>query len=297
MHVCGRSKENPMGTSDLVVGVDGSPSSWQAMHWATAEAQRRGARLRIVAAYRTPWPPDESAAQSDPDAMALTPAEELVDEMVKVARDLAPTIVIDGLVVCGSPVKALTAAATDGSLIVVGNRGHGDLNSLLLGATGLQLATHGTAPVTIVRGNTNDHTGPVVVGADGSAGAEAALGMAFEAAAARDCTLMAVRAYHVPVPRWGQHLDPPDFDGTRLRAAERASLHDSVGPWRQKYPDVAVETLVVKGDAASVLTAMSSAAQLVVVGTRGHGGLTGRLLGSVGQKLLNHAHCPVLIAR
>jgi len=51
------------------------------------------------------------------------------------------------------------------------------------------------------------------------------------------------------------------------------------------------------GEPADLLTAMSAAASLVVVGTRGHGGVTGMLLGSVGQKLLHHAHCPVMIAR
>jgi nucleotide-binding universal stress UspA family protein len=286
-----------MGTSHLVVGVDGSAGSWQALRWAGVEACRRGARLQIVAAYRPTWSALEPVGRHDPGATALARAEELVDEMVKVTRAANPALVVDGLVSLGPPVTVLDAAAVDGSLIVVGSRGHGELSGLLLGATGLQLATHASAPVVVVRGNADAGTGPVVVGADGSPGSEAALGTAFEEAETRGCALMAVRAYHVPVPKWGQHVEPVDFDGTRLRSAERASLRDWVGPWREKYPDVAVEVLVVKGDAAGVLVAMSSAAQLVVVGTRGHGGFTGLLLGSVGQKLLHHAHCPVLIAR
>jgi nucleotide-binding universal stress UspA family protein len=286
-----------MGTTDVVVGVDGSPASSRALRWATTHARRHGSRLRIVAAYSAPWSPAGFASGVDADAVALSGAEELVDEMVEMARGAAPAMVVGGLAVCGSPVKVLDAAVTDGSLIVVGSRGHGDFASLLLGATSLQLATHASAPVVVVRGNAEADSGPIIVGADGSAGAEAALGLAFEEAAVRGCTLMAVRGYHVPVPRFGRHVEPVDFDGTRLRAAELASLRDSIGPWQEKYPDVAVQPLVVRGDAASVLVAMSSAAQLVVVGTRGHGGFTGLLLGSVGQKLLHHAHCPVLIAR
>ena len=201
------------------------------------------------------------------------------------------------MAVYGSPVAVLDAAATDGSLIVVGSRGHGDFASLLLGSTSLQLATHAGAPVVVVRGNAEADSGPVIVGADGSPGAEPALGLAFDEAAARGCTLMAVRGFHEPVPRRGRRVEPVDVNGTRLRAAELASLRDAIGPWREKYPDVPVQPLVVRGDAASVLVAMSSAARLVVVGTRGHGGFAGLLLGSVGQKLLHHAHCPVLIAR
>lgn len=283
-----------MGTNDVVVGVDGSAASWRALRWATVEARRRDSRLRIVAAYQVPWLTEEFTNGPDLGAVALTRAEDLVDEMVKTARGAAPAIVVGGLTVCGSPVQVLDAAATDGSLIVVGNRGHGGFGSLLLGATGLQLATHAHAPVVVVRGNAEVDSGPVIVGTDGSPGAETALGQAFDEAAARACTLMAVHAFHAPELRRGKDID---LDGTSQRAAELASLRDCVGPWREKYPSVAVQTLVVCGDAASVLVAMSSAAQLVVVGTRGHGGFTGLLLGSVGQKLLHHAHCPVLIAR
>jgi nucleotide-binding universal stress UspA family protein len=287
-------KEDPMSTTDVVVGVDGSPASWRALRWATTRARRRGSRLLIVAAYRTPWLPAGFAAEADSAAGELSRAEELVDEMVEMARSAAPATVVNGLAAWGSPVEVLAAAATDGSLIVVGNRGHGDVASLLLGATSLQLATHADAPVVVVRGNADADAGPVIVGADGSPGGEPALGLAFDEAATRGCTLMAVRAFHAPEPH---RSHPADLDGTRLRAAELASLRDSIGPWREKYPHVAVQPLVVRGDVASVLVAMSSAAQLVVVGTRGHGGFAGLLLGSVGQKLLHHAHCPVLVAR
>jgi nucleotide-binding universal stress UspA family protein len=189
------------------------------------------------------------------------------------------------------------AAATDGALIVVGSRGHGWFGSLLLGATGLQLATHAAGPVVVARGDVDAPTGPVLVGTDGSPDDEAAVAAAFEEADARRCTVIAVRAYHVPTPAWGQHIEPVDVDGKRLSAAELSALRNTVDPWRQKYPHVTVETVVTHGDAASVLTAMSNAAQLVIVGTRSHGGFTGLLLGSVGQKLLHHAHCPIMIVR
>jgi len=64
-----------------------------------------------------------------------------------------------------------------------------------------------------------------------------------------------------------------------------------------KYPRVEVFEEVVTGGPATVLTDRSRCAQLVVVGSRGHGGFTGLRLGSVGQVLLHNAGCPVLIAR
>jgi nucleotide-binding universal stress UspA family protein len=202
-------------------------------------------------------------------------------ESIAEARATAPGTEVTATTACCHPVPLLMENAGAGSLIVVGSRGHGGLGNLLLGSTSLQLATHAAGPVVVVRGRTDGGIAPVVVGTDGSAGADIAVGAAFEAAAERGSFLTAV------------HADHGRADGADPRTATEATLR----PWREKYPDVPVETVLTPGDAASVLTALSSTAQLVVVGTRGHGGFAGLLLGSVGQKLIQHAHCPVLIAR
>jgi nucleotide-binding universal stress UspA family protein len=67
--------------------------------------------------------------------------------------------------------------------------------------------------------------------------------------------------------------------------------------WAAKFPDVPVESVAVEGHAAEVLAEMSAQAELVVVGTRGHGGFAGLLLGSVGLQLIHYSVAPVLIAR
>jgi nucleotide-binding universal stress UspA family protein len=273
-----------MHTNDVVVGVNGSASSRHALHWATTQARQRQGRLRIIAAYNP----------SRPHGTELARSEQTVAEMVTIARAAEPDLVITGLSVNGPPVSVLTAAVTDGALLVVGSGGHGGFASHLLGTTGLQLATRSAAAVVVVRGDA-DHTGPVVVGVDGSSAAEQAIAMAFRMAADHGCPVRAVHAYDIPVPRWGQRIDPLDFDLERLQGVESASLLQSIEPWRQKYPDVPVEAVLKCGEAATVLAAMSAEARLVVVGTRGHGGFAGLLLGSVSQKLLQHAHCPVLV--
>jgi nucleotide-binding universal stress UspA family protein len=196
----------------------------------------------------------------------------------------------------GAPVPVLTAAA-DGAPIVVGHRGRDGFAGLRLGATGLQLATHASGPVVVVRGTGDTVAGPVLVGADGSPGADPAIAQAFQAAAGRGHGVLAVRAYQIPAPHRDDSIDPLAFNLDRLQAVEHAALRDAIAPWRGRYPEIPVETALRLGEAADVLTAMSAEAPLVVVGTRGHGGFTGLLLGSVGQKLLHHAHCPVMIAR
>jgi nucleotide-binding universal stress UspA family protein len=275
-----------METNDVVVGVDGSTGSRQALRWATAEARRRAGRLRVIAAYSPSWPLGAAWAR----------AEETVAEMVAVARSAAPELVVTGLSVNGEPVPVLTAAVHDGALLVVGNRGHSGVANFLLGTTGLQLATRAPGSVVIVRGDT-DHTGPVVVGVDEPPAAEPAIATAFRTAADHGCPLRAVHAYDIPVPRWGERIDPLYYDLERLQGIESASLLQSIEPWRQKYPDVPVEAALKCGKAATVLTVMSAEARLVVVGTCGHGGFASLLLGSVSRQLLHHAHCPVLVAR
>jgi nucleotide-binding universal stress UspA family protein len=268
-----------MKRTAVVVGVDGSAPSRAALRWAAVEAGHRGAPLRVVHAYRPPWLVEEIAAGHRLDTAALANAEKVLADAVEDARAAVPGTEVTGTTVCSHPVPLLMENAGPGSLIVVGSRGYGGFGHVLLGSTGLQLATHATCPVVVVRGATDRDNSPVIVGTDGSAPAEVAVGSAFEAAAVRGCFLTAVRVH--------------PYESHPAEKAFRTTLD----PWRDRYPDVRVETVTTPGDAASTLVALSTTAQLVVVGTRGRGGFAGLLLGSVGQKLVHHAHCPVLIAR
>lgn len=87
-------------------------------------------------------------------------------------------------------------------------------------------------------------------------------------------------------------VEMPDQD-----ANERARLAEQLASWLAKYPEIRVETVLTHESAASALVEASRHAQLVVVGSRGHGVVAGTLLGSAGLQLLHHAECPVYIAR
>jgi nucleotide-binding universal stress UspA family protein len=167
----------------------------------------------------------------------------------------------------------------------------------LLGSVGHQVATHAAVPVVVVRGRTDGAEGPVVVGADGSPGGTHAVELGFAEAAERGCGVVAVRAYQPPAAPCVPGVQPIVYDTVRLEAAEQRRLDDTVALWRDKYPQVALRTVVAPGPAGRVLADLSRRAQLVVVGHRGHGSLAGTLLGSVGLQLLHHADCPILVAR
>ena len=136
--------------------------------------------------------------------------------------------------------------------------------------------------------------GPVVVGVDGSPTSEAAVGFAYEAAATRGVPLVAVHTW------WDLMVDPtfaPLLDWDALEADEREVLAERLAGWGEKYPDVHVQRLVMHDRPARALLAQAAGAQLVVVGTRGRGGVAGLLLGSVSHALLHHAPCPVAVVR
>ncbi|MEV6926633.1 universal stress protein [Dactylosporangium sp. NPDC051485] len=273
----------------IVVGYDGSDEARWAVEWAAAEAERTGDRLYIVDAYQVAFPGAYYAAAAEQFEAVREAGEELVAEIVERVRERGTGIDVTGVAVDAPPATTLLEFGSGGTrLLVVGNRGAGGLTNLLMGSVSQQVATHAGVPVAVVRGRSAAADGPVAVGVDGSASSDVALGLAFDAARARDAELVAIRAYPTP----SQAALPADV----VVAHERAALEESLAPWRVRYPDVKVEALVAPGRAAKVLIGVSHTARLVVVGSRGHGGFAGLLLGSVGQQLMHHAECPVLIA-
>lgn len=286
-----------MSTEQIIVGVDASAVSWLALRWATAEAVRRGAGMRVVHAYHSRMP-DAAYNPVQADTTARTDASAVVDEAAEYVRRQAPGVDVKTEIVSGGAAAAVLAAAHPGDLVVVGNRGHSELAATLTGSTCQQVALHARTSVAVIRPQLRAEAGPVVVGHDGSPSAEAVLMAAFEIAEARGCGLLVVRAFRPAAPAWPADTPPPAvFNVTTVREALTAELGRVVAPLAEKYPKVKVDLHVVGGDAAQLLVDASRTARLVVVGSRGHGGFSGLLLGSVGLHLLHHAQCPVLIAR
>jgi nucleotide-binding universal stress UspA family protein len=133
----------------------------------------------------------------------------------------------------------------------------------------------------------------LVVGVDGSSGSIRALRFALAEARLRHGELEVVCAWRAPSAYGGPVVVPADFDfnGEALGVVHRALEEASDGA----DPGVAVTIRTVQGPAAQILIDVSSGADLLVVGTRGHGGFAGLLLGSVSQHCVPHAQCPVVV--
>jgi nucleotide-binding universal stress UspA family protein len=284
----------------VLVGVDGSDDALRAVRWAAAEADRRQLPLRLVLAFTWVAEPDFEMRTGDEPYrnMLLEQARARLAQAASTAAEQGPGLAVQQQLIVGYPAEVLAAEARRARLLVLGDRGLSRIEGVLVGSTAAAMAAHAACPIVVVRGTEMDQeasrTRPVVVGIDDSSSSESAIGFAFEAAAARNVPLLAMHAY----------ADP--FAGPRIRNLinwdviadeETRRLNARLERWVEKFPDVAVRPVPAHDRAVHQLIALSETAQLVVVGSRGHGQLTGLLLGSVSNALMHKAACPVAVVR
>ncbi len=139
----------------------------------------------------------------------------------------------------------------------------------------------------------------IVVGVDGSASSASALRWAIRQAALTGATVDAVTAWHYPDLAAGSGMAvgavEPTYDFFRENAEKIAA--DAISTTLDPASHVPVRARLAQGHPAQVLLDASAGASLLVVGSRGHGGFTEALLGSVGQHCVQHAPCPVVVVR
>ncbi|MGW7364270.1 universal stress protein [Streptomyces sp. NPDC054841] len=134
----------------VVVGVDGSPSSHEALRWAVRHAGLIGATVEAVEAYELPGAHGWSAPMVDAGFDAEVARESLAEEIRNVLGDSGGSQVRQVLL-RGNPVEALVKASEGAELLVVGSRGRGGFARVLLGSVSQQCALYATCPVVIVR--------------------------------------------------------------------------------------------------------------------------------------------------
>jgi nucleotide-binding universal stress UspA family protein len=146
----------------------------------------------------------------------------------------------------------------------------------------------------------------VVVGVDGSAGAQEALRWALAEGRLRNSRVRVVHAwtfgYIGSSVEWFPYLDGSlnpytsvGIDLSDLHSAAEQLLERSLAEVGDETEGVEIERLVVQGAAAAILVSAVAPGDLLVVGSRGHGGFVGLLLGSVSQQCVHHAPCPVVV--
>jgi nucleotide-binding universal stress UspA family protein len=272
----------------IIVGVDGSRTGLEAVGWAGAEAALRRTPLTVAHAVAK-WVCEESTG---PYAEVGRWMHEGAMTVLAAAEDRVrrehPDVAVTTELLPGDPRTALINASEGAALLVVGSRGIGGVRGLLIGSVAHGVATHAHTNVVLVHQLPASPRGEVVVGVDGSPGGLRALDFALAEAAIRGTRVRAVQAWAWPQPGG---FEPADRDSEQeaLRA-----LQELVAG---RHPDVEVVAEVAHGHPVEVLKDAAAGADLLVVGSRGHGQLAGMIMGSISQAMLHHAPCPLAVAR
>jgi nucleotide-binding universal stress UspA family protein len=307
-----------LGPPPVVVGVDGSTGSWRAVHAAAWEAGERGVPLVLAHGYTETFPYSWFAWSPVPPFGfdIRVEANRALQQMADGVRGRYPGLTVGTYLQAGSGAGVLTDVSPSAALVVVGSRGAGGFLGLSLGSVAAQTAAHARAPVIVIRSEDEPGTsslqepaadpmaragtvprpGPVLVGVDGSPVSDAAIDFAFQEAALRGVQLMAMHVWwRLPEHNLGPDV-PGHYDADGAHQEAQRLLAEMLAGWSSKFPDVPVEQReVLSMNPSLALIEASADAGLVVVGSRGRGGFTGLLLGSVGRDLVGHAHSPVAV--
>jgi nucleotide-binding universal stress UspA family protein len=278
----------------VIVGLDGASNSSSAVSWAAEEAVRAGRPLKLLTVtekvvVRTPTyvlDPVEFDYVDHAQGFLSQAAEQVRQQHT--GLDVRTEVRVD------EPVKGLLTEAADAALIVVGKRGIGAFERVMLGSTSIALAGRSPVPTVIVPDvwNAAEHEGEsILVGLDVHHDSDAMLGFAFERASELDVPLVVM---HV----WDTHpvLVPTEGDLDRWADEARAAVESALAPWREKFPNVQAVAAQRYAHHAQGLLDAGDRAQLLILGRRSSGRTAiGFRLRSTSRAVLHYSERPVAV--
>ena len=268
----------------IVVGIDGSDASWQALDWAAVEAERTGRALRIV-----------HAGDLDPDGSEEGDYahELLTDAVARLAED-HPKVDEHTEVRSGDAGDLLVELSADADLLVIGQTGSGRVARLLVGSTARHVLAHAQCPVVVVGEHVPSPGGAVVVGVSMSEGGLAAMRFACAEARNRATPLIAVRSWSDPV--WVLvGVRTPITTYADWRAIEQALLDRWLACAHAEFPDVEIRSNLSTNPVYWELEKYAETAALLVLGSRRSDEAHLARLGPIATWAVRIATCPVVV--
>lgn len=274
----------------VVVGYDGSPDAHRALRLGIDFAEKEQRPLRVVVARGDIYKMSQWA-----DEWSQGLADEWADLARKVLAEQGATAEV--VVRDGQVNDVLLAEGHDAAALAVGARGHGPVYTALNGSVSQHVARYAACPVLVARELADPASRRVVVGVDGSEPSLDALEFALHYAGLHELRLdvLYVPEYWRPYAFEYPAMPVPELAPAYL--AHDESVLTSIGVVVARHEGVDVDVQQADGTARAALVEASYAAQLVVVGSRGHGAFAGLLLGSTSAAVLHRAHCPVAVIR
>jgi nucleotide-binding universal stress UspA family protein len=271
-----------MALNRMLVGVDGSAPSLNALSWALALPDS----CQVTAGYAFA-PGYAEVSHQQHEALRAEAEEQLAGWCA--AADGAGRV--SSLVLDGDPDALLALASESSDLLVAGRRGAGEFARLHLGGTVHHFAHHTATPLAIVPGNVNDTPAHrIVIGVDGSPGSSAAVKFCAELASLLGASVVAVYACD-PIVEWVLETDPRSWH----HSAE-IDVHEWVAPIEAAGVPVVVDIDRDIHPVAALCRAIDAESHtLAVVGARGLGGFSGLRLGHVPLQLVHHTDVVVVM--
>jgi nucleotide-binding universal stress UspA family protein len=279
----------------ILAGFDGSGAAAAAARWAADEAERRHAGLTILGCYAVPIVTDYGIAAgtlvtADLDAIA-TATRRGLDEITTRLAESHPALAVNAAAVQGGASSVLVEQAAHADLLVVGSTGAGEAASWLFGSVAHAVARSSPCPVALVtREHTTSEHPRVVVGVGEFERSLTALDWAIDEADILGGELTVVHAWSYPYGT--ETAMARDF----IRVDAATEMDRSVEHARLRGGGM-VEGRLAEADAADELVAAAEDADVLVVGTRGRGGLRSILFGSVSSEVICRAPCPIVVVR
>ena len=286
----------------IVVGYDASDSATVALTWAGQLAEVTSSAVTVLyAAQAIVYAQDVSYGLRTSQQQSEF-ATRIAEEGAAQVRTSHPSLTVDAVGSLLSASVALDETSTTASMIVVGSHGRGRFGAALLGSTAYAVSGHARCPVIVVRDAESPLPGPqhpVVVGADGSVGADRAVAAAAEMAEQWNASLVVTTSWTPPPP---DPWDRPPFGYTSTEACLKAREAKATGTnaqaldrIRAAHPDLEVTGVVPEARPEDAVMQAAPDAALLVLGSRGHGTLASVLLGSTARSVLHQTTMPVMV--
>lgn len=271
----------------MVVGVDGSDSSWRAMDWAADIAEHAGRALRVVHVGDTRAPAQETVERRSYGNALLSDAIARLAE----AHDHVP---VEAELHEGAAAELLIDISRTAEMLVVG-RGRRGLPGVLLGSVAHRVLAHAHCPTAVVGAHDEITSNRIVVGVSDSTGGAAALLFAAAEADRRHAELVAVRSWSAREWQLAAAAALPISSPDLWEAQERTVLWDCVREIRDIYPDLKVRTVLSRAPTEIALEQEATGAVMLVLGCRRSDDARLPRLGPISSWAAHHFDCPVVV--
>ena len=276
----------------IIIGVDGSEQSRAALSWGLKRATERGADIELLHVADDSFLSESVAFLSE----AQEASQQMLEAECQYAKNLGFTGQISGTAVVGHPIAELEEASKRADLLVLGAHSGSRLAGSFFGTRAVKVAAVANCPVAVIPLAEPPAGAGIVVGVDGSEAAQHAIAYAAEESSRRGVSLTAVYAWMPPLTPGLEYLWSEELVDSQRTAAEEAIAIGTAG-LAERYPDLELKREIVQSPPVAALVQSAENAELLVVGSRGRGGISRLLLGSVSHGVLQALPCPTIITR